>query len=65
MIDYRKPLEECTKKELAERYVFYNSTISSLQLELNSSSPTRARDAAMRLLTWEQYRFELDNFLNK
>ncbi|MGY3571947.1 hypothetical protein [Vibrio paucivorans] len=58
-----KPLQELTKEELDEYRALITNTISQLTREARSSSPTRSRDAHMRLPHWEEMEYELDKFL--
>lgn len=59
-----KELYELTQDELKQYRELVDNTIAQLLLETNSSSPTKARDAHMRLPHWEKRRFQLNNFLN-
>lgn len=59
-----KSLDELSNQELNDYQNLVNRTIGQLSLELKSSSPSRARDAQIRLIHWEERLSNLVSFLN-
>ncbi len=58
-----KKLDEMSKTELDDYQTFISNTIEQLEGELNLSSSSKARDAAMRLEHYEKRQSELNSFL--
>ncbi|ELB2105556.1 hypothetical protein HL669_21650 (plasmid) [Vibrio parahaemolyticus] len=59
-----KSLDELSDEEFDDYQYLVNTTIAKLSRELKSSSPTRARDAQIRLGHWEERLSNLEAFLN-
>ncbi|MBF4252592.1 hypothetical protein EA007_16815 [Vibrio anguillarum] len=59
-----KCLDELSSQEFNDYQNLVNTSIAQLAREMNTSSPTRAQDAQIRLSRWEERLYDIEFFLH-